>query len=164
MGLRDWITSQNPPQAVATTATTATTATNQPDCREVSQLSQLSQGFEVEKPTNAQPAKARSGPIVQLWRGAGMGLGDLRPCSWCRNLTRGGRCLAAWRGELRAASDYSPADPTSPRRCIGFAPSPDDPDQRPGRERWPEFIERQARRPVEPRRGLGLVRAGGKQA
>ena len=71
--------------------------------------------------------------------------GDLRPCTWCRNLSPGGRCLSAWRGELRAARDYSPTFPNQPRRCIGYRPKADDPERTPGRERWPEMIEWQAR-------------------
>lgn len=71
--------------------------------------------------------------------------GDLRPCLLCRNLSPGGRCLAAWRGELRAARDYSPTFPGQPQRCIGYRPKADDPDRTPGRERWPELVAWQAR-------------------
>lgn len=71
--------------------------------------------------------------------------GDLRPCLLCRNLSPGGRCLAAWRGELRAARDYSPTFSGQPQRCIGYRPKAADPDRTPGRERWPELIEWQAR-------------------
>ena len=69
---------------------------------------------------------------------------DLRPCPLCRNLTQMGRCLAAWRGELRAARDYAPTFPAQPRRCIGYDPRPDDPDQSHGRDRWPELADWQA--------------------
>ena len=71
--------------------------------------------------------------------------GDLRPCLLCRNLTRSGRCLAAWRGAIRAATDYEPTVPGQPRRCIGYDPKADDPDQTPGLERWPEMVGWQAR-------------------
>lgn len=71
--------------------------------------------------------------------------GDLRPCTWCRNLTRSGRCLAAWRGELRAARDYEPTFPGQPHRCIGYVPRDDDPERTTGRERWPELVAWQAR-------------------
>lgn len=54
------------------------------------------------------------------WRGAHMDLGDLRPCAWCRNFTPSGRCLAAIRGELRAARDWEPVRPDFPLRCIGM--------------------------------------------
>ena len=65
--------------------------------------------------------------------------GDLRPCLLCRNLARSGRCLAAWRGEIRAARDYEPSIPAQPRRCIGYAPKADDPEQTSGMQRWPEL-------------------------
>jgi hypothetical protein len=71
--------------------------------------------------------------------------GDLRPCLLCRNLSPGGRCLAAWRGELRAARDYSPTFPELPQRCIGYRPKADDPERTTGRERWPELARWQAR-------------------
>jgi len=57
--------------------------------------------------------------------------------------------MAAWRGELRAARDYAPTFPGQPQRCIGYAPMADDPDQRPGRERWPELVKWQARQMTE---------------
>lgn len=61
---------------------------------------------------------------------------DRRYCHECSNLTSKGRCLAAWRGEILAGSHYHPIDDI-PRRCEGFAPKLDDPDQRAGRQRWP---------------------------
>lgn len=93
---------------------------------------------------------ARARPLVPAlvapvrWRGEGLDLGDLRPCQWCRNFTRTGRCLAAWRGELRAARDWVPTFPGMPQRCVGYKPSANDPDQRPGRERWPDMVSWQA--------------------
>ena len=63
---------------------------------------------------------------------------DRRYCRECSNLTSKGRCLAAWRGEILAGSHYHPIDDI-PRRCEGFAPKLDDPDQRTGRQRWPGF-------------------------
>jgi len=92
-------------------------------------------------------------PQQAKWRGEGMDLGDLRPCLWCRNLARSGRCLSAWRGELRAAPDYSPTKPGLPGRCIGYIPPADDPDQRPGRERWPELVASQARQSTGEKHG-----------
>jgi len=62
---------------------------------------------------------------------------DRRTCSQCANLS-GRRCLAAWRGEILASRDYVPVRDI-PRRCEGYAPGADDPDTRPGRERWPEL-------------------------
>jgi len=61
---------------------------------------------------------------------------DRRHCAECVNLTPGGRCLAARRGEIAASRNYQPLEDI-PRRCEGYAPKADDPDQRPGRERWP---------------------------
>ena len=60
-----------------------------------------------------------------------------RTCGQCSNLA-GRRCLAAWRGEIAANRDYAPVRDI-PRRCEGYAPGADDPDTRPGRERWPEL-------------------------
>lgn len=66
---------------------------------------------------------------------------DRRTCRQCANLAAGGRCLAAGRGELShfASRKYSPV-PDLPCRCAGYLPRADDPDRRPGRERWPELI------------------------
>lgn len=61
---------------------------------------------------------------------------DRRSCSECGNLSSGGRCLAAWRGEIEADTHYKPVD-DCPRRCIGFVPKTNEPDQRSGIERWP---------------------------
>jgi hypothetical protein len=71
--------------------------------------------------------------------------GDMRPCTWCRNLMRSGRCMAAWRGELRAARDYEPTFPEQPQRCIEYRPNADDPERTSGRERWPELVAWQQR-------------------
>jgi hypothetical protein len=108
-----------------TPATTATTATAGAETGELSQLSQLS-----------QPSEARERPRQRAYGE----LGDLRPCLWCRNLTRAGYCLAAWHGELKAARDYQPPLPGNPTRCVGYLPQADDPDQRPGFERWPIYV------------------------
>jgi hypothetical protein len=72
---------------------------------------------------------------------------DRRTCLQClnldRHLRRDGfrRCGAARRGELPyvAQRNYSPITDL-PKRCEGFAPMPDDEDQRPGRERWPGLL------------------------
>lgn len=70
---------------------------------------------------------------------------DRRTCRQCANLTAGGRCLAALRGELSyvAGRNYSPM-PDLPCRCAGYLPRPVDPDQRPGQERWPGIDGRAA--------------------
>lgn len=63
---------------------------------------------------------------------------ERRTCDQCTNLARR-RCLAAWRCEIVANRDYEPVRDIL-RRCEGYAPGADDPDTRPGRERWPELI------------------------
>ena len=59
-----------------------------------------------------------------------------RRCVECGSLARNGRCLAAARGEIVASRSYAPA-PDWLRRCEGFRPLPNDPDQRQGQDRWP---------------------------
>lgn len=66
---------------------------------------------------------------------------DLRRCDQCANLTVRGLCLAARRGEIVAGRGYEPIRDL-PRRCEGYAPGPNDPDRRPGRDRWPGLIEK----------------------
>lgn len=61
---------------------------------------------------------------------------DRRHCAQCANIARSGLCLAARRDEIIASRTYHPVD-SLPRRCEGYAPGPNDPDRRPGRERWP---------------------------
>jgi len=65
---------------------------------------------------------------------------DRRTCGLCANLA-GRRCLAAWRGEIVASRSYEPVRDL-PRRCEGYAPGTDDPDKRPGLERWPNLIQK----------------------
>lgn len=55
---------------------------------------------------------------------------DRRHCRTCRQLS-GTRCQA---NSLRVMDDL-------PRRCSDYLPNPDDPDQRPGRDRWPSLEE-----------------------
>lgn len=62
---------------------------------------------------------------------------DRRHCAECGNLS-GGRCLAAWRGEIVASRQYRPIDDL-PRRCEGYTPKSNEPDQRTGKQRWPEL-------------------------
>jgi hypothetical protein len=58
-------------------------------------------------------------------------------CRQCRNLARNGRCLAAGRGELSlTSSQYEPFQDRL-ERCGGYLPTADEPDQRPGNERYP---------------------------
>jgi hypothetical protein len=64
---------------------------------------------------------------------------DRRRCVHCLNLAENGICLAAsLGGQVRARRGYKP-DPAILQRCAGYRPVQDDPDRRPGRERWPEF-------------------------
>lgn len=64
---------------------------------------------------------------------------DRRTCGQCANLIAQ-RCQAAKRGEIMASRNYRPI-PDLPRRCEGYAPGADDPDKRPGRERWPGLTQ-----------------------
>ena len=65
---------------------------------------------------------------------------DRRTCDQCPNLIAR-RCQAAKRGELVASRNYEPIRDL-PRRCEGYAPGADDPDRRPGRERWPALTQK----------------------
>jgi hypothetical protein len=68
-----------------------------------------------------------------------------RTCRRCRELARNGRCMAAGRGELpMTARQYEPVTDRL-ERCIGYLPGSDDPDQRPGRERYPHLAARAGR-------------------
>ena len=60
---------------------------------------------------------------------------DRRTCSQCANLIFK-RCQAAKRGEIVASRNYEPI-PDLPRRCEGYLPDGDDPDNRRGHDRWP---------------------------
>ena len=64
---------------------------------------------------------------------------DRRRCEQCANLTERGLCLAARRGEINATHIHEPVRDLL-QRCIGYLPKATDPDQRPGRERWPGLI------------------------
>lgn len=75
-------------------------------------------------------AQAIPGPV--------QGCDDRRYCYQCLNLLRSGLCMAARRGELDASYSYHPVDDI-PRRCAGYVPHPEDPDQRVGRDRWPKI-------------------------
>ena len=59
---------------------------------------------------------------------------DRRTCDQCVNL-KALRCQAAKRGEINASRNYEPIRDL-PQRCEGYAPNAEDPDRRPGRERW----------------------------
>lgn len=70
---------------------------------------------------------------------------DRRRCTQCKRLNPLGRCITAQRGEIAATQTYEPIRDIL-RRCEGYMPRADDPDTRPGRERWPELIEKHTRR------------------
>jgi len=78
-------------------------------------------------------------PVEEITR-ANSDADDRRRCTDCSNLTPGGRCLAARRGELAATRIYKPV-PDILRRCEGYSPKATDTDQRPGHERWPGLSE-----------------------
>jgi hypothetical protein len=60
-----------------------------------------------------------------------------RRCQHCLNLSRVGTCaVASPGGPVSARRGYEPI-PDIPRRCEGYRPNEEDPDQRPGAERWP---------------------------
>ena len=64
---------------------------------------------------------------------------DRRTCQQCANLIAR-RCQVAKRGEIAASRDYEPIRDL-PRRCEGYAPGPEDADERLGLERWPGLIQ-----------------------
>lgn len=68
---------------------------------------------------------------------------DRRYCDQCMNLRRDVCTIAEPKtGALVVANrGYRPVR-EPPRRCAGYAPGPDDPDRRPGRERWPGLIQK----------------------
>ncbi|MDP2964024.1 MAG: hypothetical protein Q8N54_14830 [Sulfurimicrobium sp.] len=68
---------------------------------------------------------------------------DRRYCDQCMNLRRDVCTIAEPKiGALVVANrGYRPVR-EPPRRCAGYAPGPDDPDRRPGRERWPGLIRK----------------------
>ncbi|MHB8472911.1 MAG: hypothetical protein ACYDC8_08705 [Gammaproteobacteria bacterium] len=57
---------------------------------------------------------------------------DRRRCDQCANLSPRGLCMATRRGEVTVHYQL--------RRCVGYAPRPDDPDRRHGEERWPGLM------------------------
>lgn len=65
---------------------------------------------------------------------------DRRTCDQCENLV-GHRCHSAKRGEIVASRDYAPI-PDLLRRCERYVPKANDPDQRPGADRWPGLIRK----------------------
>lgn len=67
---------------------------------------------------------------------------DRRSCAQCDQLSPDGQCQAAWRGEALGFPTLRTYYPIAdiPQHCAGFVPIADDPDQRPGSERWPTLL------------------------
>ncbi len=62
---------------------------------------------------------------------------DRRRCRHCLNLSQAGTCtVASPGGVVSARRGYEPIQDIL-RRCEGYRPNEEDPDQRPGAERWP---------------------------
>ncbi|NJD33936.1 MAG: hypothetical protein FIA96_03715 [Betaproteobacteria bacterium] len=78
-------------------------------------------------PAADAPGESRAAP----WRDGD----NRRRCTDCGNLNERGLCLAAHRGEIKASRSYTPIRELL-RRCEGFKPLPDDPDQRTAWDRW----------------------------
>jgi hypothetical protein len=84
---------------------------------------------------------------------------DMRPCIDCANLSPGGRCLAAWRGEsfgpgMAVARTWAPWITCRPQRCLPYRPGPNDRDKRTGRERWPLMLSAQVPAKTELAKGF----------
>lgn len=77
------------------------------------------------------PADLMAERIAPPWRDGD----NRRRCTDCGNLNERGLCLAAHRGEIKASRSYTPIRELL-RRCEGFKPLPDDPDQRTAWDRW----------------------------
>ncbi len=77
------------------------------------------------------PADLIAERIAPPWRDGD----NRRRCTDCGNLNERGLCLAAHRGEIKASRSYTPIRELL-RRCEGFKPLPDDPDQRTAWDRW----------------------------
>jgi hypothetical protein len=61
---------------------------------------------------------------------------DRRRCRHCLNLSQAGTCtVASPGGVVSARRGYEPIQDIL-RRCEGYRPNEEDPDQRPGAERW----------------------------
>ncbi|MCK7581570.1 MAG: hypothetical protein MZV65_42035 [Chromatiales bacterium] len=71
-----------------------------------------------------------------------------RTCRQCANLEADGGCRAARRGQIPNTSRHYtwPAGIDAPHRCVGYLPGPDDPDKRPGRERFDWLLKMMTKR------------------
>ena len=101
-------------------------------------------GGDARPPTQPETGKDATPAFKAATPAAGLpGIGsrerrgdNRRCCAECGDLASNGRCMAAARRDIIASRTYAPA-PDLLRRCEGFKPLPNDPDQRPGRDRWP---------------------------
>lgn len=101
-------------------------------------------GGDVQPPAHIEAGQGTAAASERVTAPAGLPgidarerMGDnRRRCAECGNLASNGRCLAVARRELVASRTYAPA-PDWLRRCECFKPLPNDPDQQPGRDRWP---------------------------
>ena len=83
------------------------------------------------------PIPANDPPPPAPWL-ADLPSDDRIQCQACRNLT-GARCQAARRRELPSMAPWHEPDPERRHACHGFLPLASDPDQRPGKVRWPSL-------------------------
>lgn len=67
---------------------------------------------------------------------------DRRRCAHCLNIRPGGICKVAEPGGLVSAMKGYRPNQAVLQRCAGYRPCPDDPDRRPGWERWPGLIQK----------------------
>lgn len=82
------------------------------------------------------PAPANDPPPPAPWL-EGLPSDDRIQCQACRNLANSGRCLAARR--LPGMASWHEPDGERLHACYQFFPKADDPDQRPGKVRWPSL-------------------------
>jgi len=64
---------------------------------------------------------------------------DRRTCKQCQHVTPAGPCQAARRQLLTVLRTYE-ANREQLQRCVAYLPNRSDPDQRPGRVRWPGLV------------------------
>lgn len=98
-------------------------------------------GGEVEPEQYAMPELQRpaAGALADSIQQRARDGDNRRRCLECGKRAPNGRCMAAAKGEIVASRSYQP-DPVLLRRCEGYRPLPDDPDQRSGWDRWPGLL------------------------
>ena len=80
--------------------------------------------------------RSPSGEISVLPMDAPEPVEDRVTCSGCSELMSNGVCLGAIEGKVLGAPQVYHPDRGQLRRCTAFIPMANDPDQRPGSERW----------------------------